>query len=597
MNRQNRGIALISTFVFIALLFMMAVSMILTSRQRIFSGMSQHHQAEALYLAESGLARAQVALETDLDWPGVTDATIDGMNGTYTVTFGTGKYDSVKNIGIDVPAKSYRGDDTVPKNSALLVVVANVKGHRYVLESLVEGNGAVGGIEDAILASGRIEVKGDFKVDGIAALDDSAPVDGNMQSNLDDTPKSVTWKGGATDKAMITGTVGTNGSTMSSIDMPGATILGGPELNTLAPIPSYDVTAEVSANSGHPPPPIDAFGTSTLKGGKFSLGGTTINGDIILEDDATLYVSGDITINGSIRGNGTVWVDGKTTFKGDSEVTTNPDLTVSLFSKGNVKLTGFDGTQFLADNGKTKDLLQEASDILKYAQEGVKGEGNVLNTTSKDFVDDAGIALGIHPNHSGDININHVQPDGTIVTVGHSEVLRKLKDEINDIPSGETQKFLQERVQNLEDLFGSVTHFYPTEDDPEGLVIADFDTNGTTKALLDTATSQAAYWPAAVNLLHAVDYDKIGTSNFQGAIYTKGSFYADNEVNILGALIVDGNGDDDNAVTLPDGTKLNSGDIYLGNRSRVTFVKEMFDDIDSGPTGPQNLRKNLWMGR
>ena len=166
---------------FLGMLFMMAVSMILMSRQRIFAGMSQHHQTQALYLAEAGLAKAQVALENDLGWPGVTDATIDGMRGTYTVTLGSGKYGSVNNIGGLTKVMSYRGPGSVPPNHALLIVTANVSGHRYTLEALVEGNGSAGYMSDAILGSGKITMKGDLHVDGIAALDDASVVEGSIQ--------------------------------------------------------------------------------------------------------------------------------------------------------------------------------------------------------------------------------------------------------------------------------------------------------------------------------------------------------------------------------------------------------------------------------
>ena len=194
MRRHDKGIALISTLLFLGVMLMMALSMILTSRQRAFSGIAQHQQTQALYLAEAGLARTQVALESNLSWPGGTFQ-IDGIPGEYTVNIGGhGKYDSVININNAFHADSYRGPGTVPPDHALLIIDANVAGHRYVLEALVRGTGTVSGMEDAILADGKVHTKGDLRVDGITALNDSTPVDGNIQSNSHDSSDAVVWE-------------------------------------------------------------------------------------------------------------------------------------------------------------------------------------------------------------------------------------------------------------------------------------------------------------------------------------------------------------------------------------------------------------------
>lgn len=625
MSHRRRGFALISTFMFLGMLFMMAVSMILMSRQRIFAGMSQHHQTQALYLAEAGLAKAQVALENDLGWPGVTDATIDGMRGTYTVTLGSGKYGSVNNIGGLTKVMSYRGPGSVPPNHALLIVTANVSGHRYTLEALVEGNGSAGYMSDAILGSGKITMKGDLHVDGIAALDDASVVEGSIQSNAATGSDLVTWDG--TGSALVTGNVGTFGSSSSAINMPGATILGKTELNSKAVIPTYDVESEVNNNypSGSPVSVVSG-GQTLLAGGKHSYSGPAIDGDIVLEDGAELYVKGDLTINGSISGNGTVYVDGKTTFKGDSAVNANPDFSVSLKSKGSVLLTGFDGTEFMKNQSSSiKDLLDTAEKHVEYAQTTLKSNGNDLNAATVDMIGGVGITMAGHSNHTangGRLNLG-------IGTGLQKELILDLKDQIAALsPTGTeapTKRFLEKRLEKLEKAFGSTVDVDGSSD-PADSIMDNYLATGETAGLLDAVTSvyfvdelDTSYpwsqpgsarlqkakdiWPNVVNIIHSVNYDKLGTSYFQGAIYTQGNFVANNEVQVLGAIIVDGHGTTKETIELKElgvvkGTiELEPGDIYLGKATRVTYVEEMFKEDATTVTGPQLLTKNLWMGR
>jgi cytoskeletal protein CcmA (bactofilin family) len=614
MMRQNRGIALISTFMFIAMLFMMAVSMIMMSRQRIFTGKNQHQKAQALYLAEAGLAKAQVALETDLDWDGVENASIDGIPGTYSVHFGDDKYGSVNNIGSEEAAPSYRGDTSVPQNSALLIVQANVSGQRYVLESIVKGQGSAGYVTDAILGSGKVRTKGDLKVDGVAALDNSDPVDGSIQSNSSDSSNVVTWDGSG--EAVVTGVVGIQGSTASSINMPGASI-GGTELNSSAVIPSYDVQAEVDANTGLPAPTFVSGGTTEISGGDYYLSSpSTVNGDIVLKNNATLYINGDFQVNGSIKGKGSVYVTGNTSLKGDSSVTTSGNSNVSLYSKGNVKLTGFDGTEFLKSMGSEMQnhlqVVDAAGDYVE-ANLAVGGDwqgGGAGN--SGQVLWDVGAALGYHFEES----------DGAIVTfdfgdgIGHTDVLKQMLAEL-DGTNGDTADFLKERIEVLRNLFTSADDLEDAAEQTSGAtdfeddVLAAFLNGTSTAGFLDTAVSSGnnELWHQAVNLTKQVNFDKLGTSYFQGAIYTNGYFYADNEVNVLGAIIADGNGEssdpfvtkvlDTSAGQMVDGppVTLNSGDIYLGRRTRVTYVEELFKDDSTDITGPQLLKKRLWMGR
>lgn len=614
MSHQRRGFALISTFLFLGMLFMMAVSMILMSRQRIYAGMSQHHQTQALYTAEAGLARAQVALENDIDWPGITDGTIDGMRGTYTVTFGNGKYDSVNNIGGLTSANSYRGAGTVPQNHALIIVNANVSGHRYTLEALVEGTASAGHMSDAILASGRIESKGDLHIDGISALDDAAEVDGSIQSNEPSGSNLVTWDGSGS--AVITGAVGSGSPSSSAISMPGASILGGSELNSTAVIPNYDVGTEVDNNSGHSAMPSPSGGTVTLTGGDYSFGGGTISGDVVLKNDATLYISNDVTIQGTIRGSGSVWVKGTTKLKGDAEVTSHAEQTVSLYSKGSVVLTGFDGSEYLDDvlsgSSGLQQKLQDVEDAVAIVQDTVDGNPNMTDPAK------------LPHRYPGETVTNRIWDFSAVVGdhgfaqlingTNRSNLLSDIKSHVDGLPAGETRDFVSRRLNKLNMAFGSYDDISGGLEEAEALNNYNSPAPDTT-GIIDAVLTEAKYgnpaemaiandlWPETINIIKQVNYDKLGTSYFQGAIYTQGAFVANNEVQVLGAIIAEGHGNTPETFTLnryPNSTfnvTVQPGDVYLGKRTRVTYVEEMFKDDALPNAGPKLLSKVLWMGR
>lgn len=597
MKNRRKGFALISTLLFLGIMFMMSLSMVVMSRHRVFSGLTQHHKSQALYLAEAGLAKSQVALEADLEWLGEAEGKVDGIPGTYKVQFGVDRFGSVNNIGKSSPAESYRGSDSVPPNTALLIVTANVSGQTYTLEALVRGSGSVGFMTDAILASGKIRAKGDLKVDGVAALNDSKAVDGSIQSNDSSGSNTVVWEGGGS--AHIAGNVGTGGAS-SGIHMPGAVIDGSLEANAPANIPRTDIVAEVNNNMTHPAPSFVALGTTHLPGGKYSVAGANLSGDLVLEDGATIYVNGDLDINGSIRGKGTVYVTGKTTFRGDSQVTTNENFSVALYSKGDVRLTGFDGTAFLEAMGSdAQESLAIAKGALSDMQSALKS-GPTANTGA---LTNAASALGKHDEGSGS------EKDGILDVWGgykQPNTLGTLKSLAEAGPPGETRDFLVERLGVMSDMFSS-------PDMVIGSGIGSYETRaragferGLTVGVVDAFFTEARNgnfekWGQITNLVNSVNYDKLGSSYFLGAIYTQGRFIAENEVTIIGALMADADeGGAEENINLKNGTsvRMRPGDIYLGNRTSVTYVEEMFKDEDEvSYAGPQLLEKNIWMGR
>lgn len=552
MKITRRGFALISTLLFLGILFMMSVSIIMMSRQRVFSGLVQHHKSQALYLAEAGLAKAEVALESDLKWPGEPNGTVDGIPGTYEIHLAKDLNDrngSVINIGTDTPADSYRGKNSVPKNSALLIVTANVSGQTYTLEALVRGKGTAGYMSDAILGSGNVVAKGNLQVDGISALDDAKKVDGSIQSNDKSGSNNVVWQGSPGDTAHVTGNVGVGGAS-SGIKMAGAKVDGSFEANAPTNIPHTDIDSEVAKNMGNPSPSLVPLGTTTLGTGKYSSGTINLDGDMVLKDGAVLYVNGDLKINGSISGKGTIYVTGDTTFRGDSKVTTNPDYSVALYSKGDVSLRGFDGTAYLEALGANVELNNIHSALTLLADKASKlpisgAPYKAANTDLQEYWS-AMETLGAHK-------------DGT-------NQMGLLNAKLSSAPDGETKTFLDKKIGILDKQFSSANIATGDNSNTVETTMTAYK-NGETLGILDIYGQLLQYgegdpskpWnmktnpgpklfgvnandlsQSMQNLIAQTNFDKLGTSYFQGAIYTQGHFVADNEVTIVGALMADG---------------------------------------------------------
>ncbi|MCE7870242.1 hypothetical protein DYH09_07670 [bacterium CPR1] len=100
--------------------------------------------------------------------------------------------------------------------------------------------------------------------------------------------------------------------------------------------------------------------------------------------------------------------------------------------------------------------------------------------------------------------------------------------------------------------------------------------------------------PELVSLTNQIDYDKLGTSYFQGMIYTNGYLYAAHEVNVLGAVLTQGDSSLPSATI--NGKTVKPGDIYLANGTRVTYVESLFTNPIGSAAGP-TVAVETWIGR
>ncbi len=155
---------------------------------------------------------------------------------------------------------------------------------------------------------------------------------------------------------------------------------------------------------------------------------------------------------------------------------------------------------------------------------------------------------------------------------------------------------MEERLTYVSDLFkGGGYHF---GGDINVLNNFDPDDPSTQAGLLDSVGDQYAshghLWGQVVALHNQVGFGKTASSSFQGLIYTNGYFYADQEVNVVGAVMADDDGTQQSVTR--DNQTVNPGDIFLNNGTSLTFNKAYFDEAQSQTNiGPLTLTS--WVPR
>jgi hypothetical protein len=495
-------------------------------------------------------------------------------------------------------AESHHGPQSVPPEAALIIVRANVSGVESIVEAVVSKGGGTVTTSNAIQATGGVIMAGDVEIKGLNDLTDSTRIPANIHSNAD-SGVAVEWDnaGGAT--ADISGTVTSVGGTIS---LSGYTPSGGaPSTTTAAPFPNVDILGTIAGKSASPAPPINPVGTSVLASQDYyQSGDLIINGDLEL-DGSSLHIDGNLTVNGSIKGEGSVFVAGKTSFYGDAVVSTNSDQKVALLSQGSVELSGFNGTEYLESvpdstfQGRFSNLrttLQDMQQLMNSSPTSslISGGGQYVT------IDGMRRAIG-QTAAGGTYNGYEVNLTG------------KLVDHLNTMPQGPSRDFLIKKLGGVGDMFEAcmdnpLVIGLPNDAVARQILIdewianpdsRDFGFIGIFDAVIDNGNT--AVMGELINLTNELDYDKLGSSYFQGLIYTRGHLHATNEVTIVGALIA--NGDPSNPTEIINGNTVNPGDLILDNGVKVTFIEDFFDgqggSISIGGAG--SLRVLTWLGR
>jgi len=553
----------------IALFLIMMLSVTLKSlvfllASRSFSVRASQDQAESRFVAEAGLAKVQQKLTDSAAWAGAFDHERVGSSaGNFTVHFVTGtagELDSINNMTSSVAVAGPRGPGTVPPYTADVVVMGRCGGKSFQLEALVSRR-----LEDAaavaIAGTGRIFMAGNVNISGIRALTSGDDLPTGIHSNSLDPGVSLKWTGDPGKQLQVTGDL-----TASSPD-PGAVSLSGLHSersvkNDQPPIefPRIDIKARVHDNTGHPNAPFAQTATSRLASGQFSQAGpTTVNGDVVL-NDTTLYVNGDLSVNGSITGTGSVFVTGKTTLRGDSHVKTSNAEGVAIYSHDSVALLGFDGgaflTQFCADNPAAGTVLLQIQAELNRIQ--ALGHPMDTDSTFRSTFHQVRLALG-HEDGEGD-----------------QHLFKRLRNAIADSPvQGETSTWVMEKLKNLKLFFDDAEDF-GGDDDARRSFLNDQMPRGFAEVLsADNNANNQFFRDHREEIWHLMDelnFNKMGTSYFQGVIQTHGSFYAANEVTVIGSIAAQGDGA--LGSTVRNGNTLLPGDIYIDNGVTLKFSKE-----------------------
>lgn len=599
---KRQGIALVTVLLMSGILMMMVAALFASVRGGLFNARTASNQEACLNVAEAGLADAMTELEADNSWTaGFTQKSTVWGSGEYTVQFYTGTGmpgldDSVNNLESGSVRPSPLGN--VPPYSALIVSVGSVRGASRRVEALVRGGGA--DIVAPLVSSGRLDFRGGLKVDGIESLQSNVPIDVEVHSNKTGPGTLLTWqKLLATDKAVVTGKVSSSGSDAAAIVFnpnvaPDCQVSS---FETDAPqkaVPSFDIASAVAARAGSPGPPIPAAGPLILPAGDYYYAGASIQGDLILEDNARVFVEGDLAVNGTITGKGAVLVTGSTDLRGGATVEANDSDFVALMSRGSVSLRGFDGTSFLASlaSGDPPNPAtppgQETSELWTGLQDGMKE----LNTIVATYPPDQYVGDGVPQQARFDNARGTVGMAGGWTMPGYpDDSAGKLRDRM---PAGPTGDFLRQKLDGMSKMYRAVwmdgngnmvTGWSPTDCQ----AIIDKFLNGTLTdsdgALWDAVTT-LGYDPAnatnvqvlnqQLQLTLRTDYDRMGESYFKGLVYSNGAIYAGHEVTILGALYTDD--DHSQSPVVLDGIPLQPGDQYLGNGTRLTYVRDMFQD-------------------
>lgn len=597
---DRRGIALISTLLLCSILLVMVMAMVTVSRQQSF-GASQHaNKLAALYVAESGLALAADQLSQTPGWTtGWTDEPTVGGRGTFTIRFNTTGVniqpdESVNNLGGAAAVDGPRGADTVPPHTAVIVVVARAGGAERRVEAVL-ARGTVLTEMSPLLSSGLIDLRGGLQIQGIRSLEDTEEVDAGIHSNRAGGPgATIAWTPLLPgDRADVSGSVSSVASGAGAIDFgsdPSLYDTGGfdPGADVRA-LPNYDVPATVGANSSAPSPPITP-GLMTLPAGKHYLpAGLSLQGDLVLQEGAELYVEGDVDINGALRGQGTIFVNGDTHLRGDATLTARSR--VALVSQGDVLLEGFDGAEYLNSVPGAAPIMADVDALVRRIVHHLDNPTDLTTgtmTATKAFtaVIGNGQILDNLKHHLGNDNVPPEDQWSYTSGIGWDR-LGNLATLLGTQPQSETRDFLIKKISAYKDfcdndnartLLAKQANVQAFLDGGEVIPYAIEEVTDLAGAgTLPPGYDLDAALGIIRNQMDSLSYDKLGDSYFQGLVYSHGNVRTTNQITVVGALAAE-------------------GDLELLNGTHITYVEDFFSG-DNPITVAGALMVRSWVER
>lgn len=605
-KREELGFALVTVFLFSGIILMMVLSLFLSVRGELFLSQSYRNQTAALYLAETGLWDAVSQLEIDPSWTvGFKDKSVPGYEGSYTIAFNTSgsnfkDSESVNNYD-GTSSANYRGANFVPRGCASIVVTANVGGNQRQIEALVRIGGGLYPAQAPITTSGRVDLRGTVSIDGRKGQTDPERVDANVHSNKSEAvPNIVTWDG--VGRARIDGKVSVVAPNADAIAMPDGVALNGKESGAASQsIPDVNIRAKVEAHRNSPAITVGS-GITTLsppsatQSDLYHSGDLNIQGDLIL-DGVDLYIEGDLHVNGSITGSGSVYVSGGSTLQGDARIASATPETIALFSEGNVRLSGFNGTEYMESLAATDpqlatDWIQLSESLRDYQIFLSHGGPDSIPSESNTKLN--ALAQEIGGTYTGLVSAQ--------LAPGRREnVTQYLIDALALQPPSTAKSRMTQKFEDLNALFFSYTDGSDIEEAALQALKAGRIERGGFDAAVDNFEGLSLAQKATVKGLmrgyvDSIDYDHLGSAYFQGIIFTHGSVYTDAEVTVQGAIVALDNGSQSPADI--NGETVNPGDLVLQPLTRISYIEEFFKPKDAGGgVGAAGAQLLLWMGR
>jgi hypothetical protein len=588
--KRTRAFAFLALLFLTLVLFMVCLAVVARTRTGANFQLEGQKDIAALYAAEAGVAEALARWSEDAtkSWaPAVYQRTLQDGEGSFEIRFDAAH--SRNNLNNPAAADGPRGPASVPGLTALLIVTGRAQGKERTLEVLVGRSGLISS-PAALLGQRAVHLAGNVTVTGVRSMQDRSEVPADLVVlNSEDSAGHATWDGAG--ELNVSGAITSNSGNSAAISpaFGSGNVSNGvlPEQSRTAPA-TVDISARVSSAFSEPHnTPVLSGPATTLSAGNHCLSNPVIyDGDLVL-DGANLYVNGDLHLNGSIKGTGSVFVTGDTVVQGTTTIQASDQAGVALFSRGDVELTGFNGSQYLetfmaraGSNGvpyseHLQNFKHWSREMLQAARDGNAAPATLPGKVGQSrFGNDVTIQTGWTNMSDFDTYYGALCVDvgdnyaGLATTQANDNPIRNLTIALSQGSSPpETQQFLLEKFRELRPVDPNITvalqqvmapnshkgFFGPRKDVGADCALR---TNnvlaGSDDSLFDHANDtynnttfmptdrRAALHSKIVNVLEMMDFDHPGMAYFQGVVYTQGNLRASNELRLVGGLFAVG---------------------------------------------------------